>query len=193
VSAAATLATGTSIAGAVGQLVLGRFIDGRGVGTIALMPLLAVPCLLLLGLAPLPVTGYVLVLLLSALLVVGGCGGIISIAGIFYRPAIRASGAGWATSVAKLGAMLGPWLAGFSLDHGLDAKDTFFVFAVFAVFAVAMVALLAILGRIQRGLPADQDGSLRAPVGKLAPRGCASTAGMRRRCATPSARPTPEG
>jgi AAHS family 4-hydroxybenzoate transporter-like MFS transporter len=103
--------------------------------------------------------------LLSALLIVGGHGGIISIAGIFYRPAIRASGAGWATSVAKLGAMLGPWLAGFSLDHGLDAKDTFFVFA---VFPIAMVTLLAILGRVQRGLPADQDGSLRAPVGRPA-------------------------
>jgi len=29
---------------------------------------------------------------------------IISICGIFYRPAIRATGAGWATSMAKFGA-----------------------------------------------------------------------------------------
>jgi AAHS family 4-hydroxybenzoate transporter-like MFS transporter len=34
--------------------------------------------------------------------------GVLSIAGIFYPSAIRASGAGWATSVAKVGASLGP-------------------------------------------------------------------------------------
>jgi AAHS family 4-hydroxybenzoate transporter-like MFS transporter len=93
--------------------------------------------------------------------VIGGHGGIISICGIFYRPAIRANGAGWATSMAKFGAMLGPWLAGFVMDHGLDARATFFVFA---FFPVAMVVILVVLGRVQRGLPADVDGSLQAPV-----------------------------
>jgi MFS transporter, AAHS family, 4-hydroxybenzoate transporter len=157
VAAAATLAAWTAVAGAGGQLLIGRLIDGKGAGTIALMPLLAVPCLLLIGLVPLGAAGYIVLILLAYVFIIGGHGGIISIAGIFYRPAIRASGAGWATSVAKVGAMLGPWLAGFSLDHGLDARDTFFVFA---VFPIVMVVLLAALGRIQRGLPADQEGTL---------------------------------
>jgi AAHS family 4-hydroxybenzoate transporter-like MFS transporter len=157
VSAAATLAAWTGVAGAVGQLLIGRFIDRRGAGTIALMPLLAVPCLLVIGLVPLGPAGYIVMLVLAHVFVVGGHGGIISIAGIFYRPAIRASGAGWATSMAKVGAMIGPWLAGFSLDHGLDARGTFFVFA---FFPAAMVILLGVLGRIQRTLPPDEDGSL---------------------------------
>jgi AAHS family 4-hydroxybenzoate transporter-like MFS transporter len=157
IAAAATLAAWSGVAGAAGQLIIGRFIDRRGAGTIALMPLLAVPCMLLLGLVELNAAGYVVLIILASVLVVGGHGGIISITGIFYRPAIRANGAGWATSVAKVGAMIGPWLAGFALDNGLDARNTFFVFA---FFPIAMVVLLGFLGRIQRTLPADQDGSL---------------------------------
>src|SRR5690606_16451977 len=160
VSAAATLAAWTAVAGAAGQLLIGRFIDHRGAGTIAWMPLLAVPCLMLIGLVPLNAATYVAVIILAHVFVIGGHGGIISICGIFYRPAIRANGAGWATSVAKFGAMLGPWLAGFFMDHGVDARGTFFVFG---FFPVAMVVLLVVLGRIQKGLPAGADGSLRAP------------------------------
>ncbi|MGP4021196.1 MFS transporter [Saccharopolyspora sp. 5N708] len=159
VSAAASLAAGASIAGAVGQALISRFIDRRGAGAIMWMPLLAVPCLVLIGFAPLGTVGYVLVLLVANVLIVGGNGGVISISSIFYRPAIRASGGGWAASVSKLGAMLGPWLAGLLLDAGVGAKGTFFVFA---IFPVAMVVLLAVLGRVQRGLPADVDGSLRS-------------------------------
>lgn len=165
VSAAATLAAWTSVAGAAGQLLIGRFIDNRGAGTIAWMPLLAVPCLLLIGLVSLSPAWYVVVLVLATLFIVGGHGGIISIAGIFYRPAIRANGAGWATSMAKFGAMLGPWLAGFSLDHGLDARGTFFVFA---FFPITMVVLLVALGRVQKSLPAAAEGSLR-PVEPAVP------------------------
>ncbi|MGV9347360.1 hypothetical protein ACWDSD_21560 [Streptomyces spiralis] len=60
----------------------------------------------------------------------GGHGGITSIAGTFYPPAIRANGAAWASSVAKIGAMVGPWLGGVILDAGLGARGAFTVFAV---------------------------------------------------------------
>lgn len=164
VSAAATLAAWTAVAGAAGQLLIGRFIDHRGAGTIAWMPLLAVPCLMLIGLVQLNAVAYIAVIVLAHVFVIGGHGGIISICGIFYRPAIRANGAGWATSMAKFGAMLGPWLAGFVMDHGVDARGTFFVFA---FFPVAMVVLLVVLGRVQKSLPADSDGSLQVPAPAL--------------------------
>jgi AAHS family 4-hydroxybenzoate transporter-like MFS transporter len=117
-----------------------------------------VPTLLVIGFAPLGTVGYILALLVANILIIGGNGGVISISNIFYRPSIRASGGGWAASVSKLGAMLGPLLAGRLLDSGLSAKGTFFVFA---VFPVAMVVLLTTLGRVQRGLPAGAEGSLR--------------------------------
>jgi MFS transporter, AAHS family, 4-hydroxybenzoate transporter len=160
VSTAATLAACTSVAGAVGQLVIGRFIDHRGAGTIAWMPLLAVPCLLVIGFVHLGPATYIMVLMMASMLIIGGHGGVISISGIFYRPAIRASGAGWATSASKFGAMLGPWLAGVLLDSGVGARATFFVFA---CFPIAMVLLLSVLGRVQRKLPSTVEGSLRPP------------------------------
>lgn len=157
ISAAATIAACASVAGAVGQLLIGRFIDKRGAGTIAFMPLLAVPCLLLIGLAPLGPALYIVILLVSHIFIIGGHGGMHSIASIFYRPAIRANGAAWATSIAKVGAMLGPWLAGVIMDGGMGAQGTFFVFA---LFPLLMSGLLFALGRVQKRLPANADGAL---------------------------------
>ncbi|GAB2990692.1 MFS transporter [Amycolatopsis acidiphila] len=163
-TAAATIAACTSVAGAGGQLLIGRFIDRKGAGTIALMPLFGVPCLLLIGLAPLGKPAYILVLLVANIFIIGGHGGMHSIAGIFYRPAIRANGAAWATSIAKFGAMLGPWLAGVIMDGGLGAQGTFYVFA---LFPLLMSGLLFALGRAQKRLPHDADGAP-APVSAAA-------------------------
>ncbi|GLY66865.1 MFS transporter [Amycolatopsis taiwanensis] len=154
---AAIIAACSSVAGAVGQLLLGRFVDNRGARTIALMPLLGVPCLLAIGLLSLGKAPYIAVLMLANIFIIGGHGGMHSIAGIFYRPAIRANGAAWATSIAKFGAMLGPWLAGVLLDGGFTARGTFYVFA---LFPLLMAALLFVLGAAQRKLPADADGAL---------------------------------
>lgn len=156
-SAAAIIAACMSVAGALGQLLIGRFIDRRGAGTIALMPLFGVPCLLLIGLAPLSPAAYIVVLAVAHILIIGGHGGMHSIAGIFYRPSIRANGAAWATSIAKFGAMLGPWLAGVIMDGGIGAQGTFFVFA---LFPLLMSGLLFGLGRVQKRLPAHADGAL---------------------------------
>ncbi|WP_236794882.1 MFS transporter [Amycolatopsis sp. GM8] len=163
-AAAATIAACASVAGAAGQLLIGRFIDKRGAGTIAFMPLLGVPCLLLIGLAPLGPALYIVVLLVAHVFIIGGHGGMHSISSIFYRPAIRANGGAWATSVAKLGAMLGPWLAGVIMDGGIGARGTFFVFA---LFPLVMCGLLFALGRVQKRLPPDADGAL-APVSAAA-------------------------
>ncbi|WP_160148862.1 MFS transporter [Amycolatopsis alkalitolerans] len=164
-SAAATIAACASVAGAVGQLLIGRFIDKRGAGTIAIMPLLGVPCLLLIGLAPLSAGVYILILLVAHIFIIGGHGGVHSIASIFYRPAIRANGGAWATSIAKFGAMLGPWLAGVIMDGGLGARGTFFVFA---LFPLLMSGLLFWLGRVQKRLPPDADGALTSVSGASA-------------------------
>lgn len=157
VSAAANIAAGASVAGCVGQLVIARFIDRRGAGSTGVMPLLAVPTLLVIGLVSLQPALFVAVLMFAHIVVIGGHGGMHSIAAIFYRPAIRANGAAWATSIAKLGAMVGPWLAGVLMDGGLTAQGTFYVFA---LFPVLMAVLLFVLGGVQRRLPPDADGAL---------------------------------
>ncbi len=157
IGAAATIAAATAISGAVGQLVISRFLDNKGIGTIAVVPMLAVPCLLLIGLLPLGPTAYIVVLLVANFLVIGAHGGMHSLSVIFYRPSLRANGGAWALSVSKVGAMLGPWLAGAIMDWGFSAQSTFFVFA---LFPIVMSVMLFALGRLQRTLPPDAEGAL---------------------------------
>ncbi|HEY2418203.1 MAG TPA: hypothetical protein VGH84_09805, partial [Steroidobacteraceae bacterium] len=75
---------------------------------VAFYPIIAIPVLLLQGFNLIPVQLFLAANVLSAMLVAGGHFGILSIAGIFYPSAIRASGAGWATSISKVGGILGP-------------------------------------------------------------------------------------
>lgn len=157
VSAAANIAACAAVAGCVGQLIIGRFIDRRGAGTTGVMPLLAVPTLLVIGLITLQPALYIAVLMFAHIVIVGGHGGMHSIASIFYRPAIRSNGGAWATSIAKFGAMVGPLLAGVLLDAGLKAQQTFYVFA---IFPVLMAILLFLVGAAQRRLPPEADGAL---------------------------------
>ncbi|WP_183029971.1 hypothetical protein [Altericroceibacterium spongiae] len=56
--------------------------------------------------------------------------GILSIAGVYYATAIRANGAGWATSVAKIGGIAGPIIGGYVLTSGLPIVRSFAILAI---------------------------------------------------------------
>jgi AAHS family 4-hydroxybenzoate transporter-like MFS transporter len=116
--------------GAVAGLALMRFTDRFGARAVAFYPALAVPVLLLQGLEMVPVQMFLVVNVIGALLVSGSHFGILSIAGIFYPSAIRASGAGWATSVAKIGAILGPIVGAAVLSSGLPIIRSYALLAV---------------------------------------------------------------
>ncbi|MER5960583.1 MFS transporter [Streptomyces sp. NPDC001893] len=174
VSAAATIAALASVAGAVAQLFISRFVDRKGAGIILWMPLAAVVCMVTLGSGALAPAFYVAFVIGAKMFVNGGHGGITSIAGTFYPTAIRANGAAWASSVAKIGAMVGPWLGGVILDAGLGAQGAF---TVFAVCPAVMVVVLFVFGRVQRRLPAEAEGaiSVETPTTGLAPVKMAAT------------------
>ncbi|MFD3475967.1 MFS transporter [Streptomyces sp. NPDC058695] len=168
VSAAATIAALASVAGAVAQLFISRFVDRKGAGIILWMPLAAVVCMVTLGSGALAPAVYVAFVIGAKMFVNGGHGGITSIAGTFYPTAIRANGAAWASSVAKIGAMVGPWLGGVILDAGLGAQGAF---TVFAVCPAVMAVVLFVFGRVQRRLPAEAEGaiSVETPTTGVAP------------------------
>ncbi|MFB7418281.1 MFS transporter [Streptomyces sp. NPDC056210] len=174
VSAAATIAALASVAGAVAQLFISRFVDRKGAGIILWMPLAAVVCMVTLGSGALAPAFYIAFVIGAKMFVNGGHGGITSIAGTFYPTAIRANGAAWASSVAKIGAMVGPWLGGVILDAGLGAQGAF---TVFAVCPVVMVVVLFVFGRVQRRLPAEAEGaiSVETPTTGVAPVKMAAT------------------
>ncbi len=119
-----------SLLGAVAGLLLMRFTDRRGPGSVAVYPALAVPVLLALGFGLVPREAFLAAAILGTVLISGEHFGVLSIAGIFYPSAIRASGAGWATSVAKLGAIVGPIIGAVVLSSGMPIVRSYAFLAV---------------------------------------------------------------
>jgi AAHS family 4-hydroxybenzoate transporter-like MFS transporter len=124
-----------------------RFTDHHGAVAIAAMPLLAIPFLLIGGLVDLGGDALLVLVGMMAFALIGGHLGMNSIAGMFYPSALRASGAGWATGVGKIGAILGPILAGIILSTGIPTRS---IFAVAAACPGMMLLTLVALWCIQR-------------------------------------------
>src|SRR5262249_7230005 len=144
---AAAAASLNSAMGAVGGLLLMRFTDKRGAIAIAVMP--AITCVLLL-VACLFTLGHATFLALNALIggfLIVGHFALHSSWGIFYPSPYRGNGAGWATSVAKIGSVAGPALGGVILSTSLPVRNIFVALAICpAVFAVCIYAV----GRMHR-------------------------------------------
>jgi AAHS family 4-hydroxybenzoate transporter-like MFS transporter len=144
---AATAASLYSAVGALGGLLLMRFTDKRGAIAITVMPVMTA---ILLFVASFVGMGHVAFLLLAAVtggFLIGGHFGMHSICGIFYPSAYRANGAGWATSIAKIGSVAGPILGGIVLSTALPVR---YIFAVLAVCPVVMAISIYIVGRMHR-------------------------------------------
>jgi AAHS family 4-hydroxybenzoate transporter-like MFS transporter len=152
----ALVASTGSLAGAAAGLLLMRFTDRRGPGAVAVYPAICVPVLLALGFGLIPREAFLAIVILSVLLISGGHFGILSIAGIFYPSSIRASGAGWATSVAKFGAILGP-IIGAAVLSNLPVIRSYALLALCpAVLCVCALGIAAVVrSRRPAGLAQD--------------------------------------
>ena len=60
----------------------------------------------------------------------GGFTGLYAIAAKVYPTEIRSMGVGWAIGLGRLGAVAGPWVAGYLIAGGLDMAATYYIFAV---------------------------------------------------------------
>jgi MFS family permease len=60
----------------------------------------------------------------------GGFTGLYAIAAKVYPTEIRSTGVGWAIGLGRLGAVAGPWVAGFLIAAGLDMSASYVLFAV---------------------------------------------------------------
>jgi AAHS family 4-hydroxybenzoate transporter-like MFS transporter len=140
-SSAAWSSSFNALVGATGAVTLMRFTDRLGPASLAVMPILAVPLLLTIGLNHVTPTAFMAMMALVYLLLGGSHYGIQSILGIYYPTAERARGAGWGASIGKIGSvaapLLGTWLLAYHVSH-----NPFVVLAIFpAVFAVAVFAI----------------------------------------------------
>jgi AAHS family 4-hydroxybenzoate transporter-like MFS transporter len=123
--------------------------EERGAIAITVMPLVAVPLLLAVGLLDLGYWPFLVVQALVAVFLIGGHFGLHSIAGIFYPSAYRGNGTGWAFSVAKIGSIAGPWLAGVLLSGSLPVRN---IFAVVATCPAVLFFCLLIIGTMHTRL-----------------------------------------
>jgi AAHS family 4-hydroxybenzoate transporter-like MFS transporter len=127
---AAYVSSISGLAGAAGGLLLMRFTDRFGPFAVAVYPIIATPLLLAVGLLPLSPNMFLVLSVLSTSFVGGAHFGVHSIAGMFYPSSIRANGAGWATSIAKLGGVAGPIVGAYVLTSGLPIVRSFAILAI---------------------------------------------------------------
>jgi AAHS family 4-hydroxybenzoate transporter-like MFS transporter len=152
-SSAALGSSMLSLGGAVGGLLLMRFVDHFGAIAVAVMPVIACPLVAMLGMISFDGSSFMIYMLVVGIFVIGGHTGLHSIAGLFYPSAYRSNGAGWATSVAKVGSISGPWIGGALLGAHMPLPDIFLFAAMPPVlFAVCILPL----GLLHRKLMEDE-------------------------------------
>ena len=144
---AATFTSISAIGSAIGGLILMRFTDRKGPIAIAVMALLAVPMLLVVGLLETNAALFLGLNFIAGILVGGAQYGMHSIAGLYYPSVYRANGAGWASSVAKIGSIIGPMAGGLILATQFPVKN---IFALLAICPALLALCLIIMARAQR-------------------------------------------
>jgi MFS family permease len=70
------------------------------------------------------------IIFIVGLLQQGGFTGLYSAAAKAYPTAIRTTGIGWSIGLGRLGAVIGPAMAGYLIVAGLDMSANFYIFAV---------------------------------------------------------------
>lgn len=141
---AAWIISASSVAGSLAGLAVMRFTDRFGPIAIMIYPALAAPLLVVMGLADVSLQTLALLSLCSMAMIGGTHFGMHSLAGLFYPSAIRANGAGWATSVAKIGSVFAPLLGGYLLATNLPPRQ---LFVLLAVTPLLSAISLYVLGR----------------------------------------------
>jgi MFS transporter, AAHS family, 4-hydroxybenzoate transporter len=147
--------------GALGGLLLMRFTDNIGAGAITMMPLVAVPLLLIAAFVDMSQAAFFALFALIALFLIGGHFGLHSIAGIFYPSAYRGNGAGWAFSVAKVGSIAGPYAGGLILSTSLPVRQ---IFGVLAICPAVFVICIYLIGRLHASMLKRDPAALPVPI-----------------------------
>ncbi|MBN3849316.1 MFS transporter [Paraburkholderia sp. Ac-20342] len=158
VSAAATTSSFFQIGGALGTLLLGRFIDRlRPFVMLSVVYLGAAASVVLLGLS---VRGGYLALALAILAagfcIVGGQIAANALAARTYPTSIRATGVGWAFGVGRLGSIVGPLLGGALLALKWDPAQLFTLGCIPALVASIASMVLHSRGAIHDSTPRQE-------------------------------------
>jgi AAHS family 4-hydroxybenzoate transporter-like MFS transporter len=143
-----------SLCGAVGGVLLMRFLDRIGAVSLAIMPAIAVPFLLVVGFGNVGSTTFVVLMACLMLFLGGSHYGVFSMTGTFYPTTHRALGTGWASGMGKLGSIAAPYLGGWLMASQIPIERTFAVLAICPAVFFACMLTIGILERKGRISPA---------------------------------------
>ena len=139
---AAYMSSMNSLAGAIGAVSLMRFTDRIGTISVGFMPAIAVPFLLVIGLAPVGHGPFLIMMAVLYFFLGGSHYGITSIGATFYPTAHRALGSGWLAGIGKAGSIAGPWLGGWIMASQVPVQKSFALLAIPpAIFAACTLAV----------------------------------------------------
>ncbi len=157
---AANLASIGGMIGAIGGVLLLWFTEKRGPALIAIAPLLGVPLALWIGSGTL-VDGplFIPVIMLGGIMIGAGHAAVISITSIYYPSAVRSTGGGWASFMAKFAAVAAPILGGwYFLGSDQAVLDGYLFTGLCLAGVVIGLLVLAVYARrllAEQAIPAD--------------------------------------
>ncbi|QBR04135.1 MFS transporter [Paraburkholderia pallida] len=128
--------------GALGALAITRLLDRYGMPVVACAIFMAMPCVMLNGSAGAPESMLLVMSFVGGALGSGGQVGLNAIAGTIYPTNIRSTGVGWAFGVGRVGAILGPMLAGALLARNTNPRIVFIVMSFSFAVAALSVAMM---------------------------------------------------
>jgi AAHS family 4-hydroxybenzoate transporter-like MFS transporter len=122
--------TAFQIAGAAGSFVLARPMDNHGLVPVTVMFALAVVAVALTGyVGPLSAPLLMTVMAFAGFCIIGLQSGLNAAAASVYPTSYRSNGVGWAASIGRCGAILGPVIGGFLIARGLTLRQLYLVAA----------------------------------------------------------------
>ena len=160
---AANLASISGLIGAICGVLVLWFTEKRGPALIAIAPLLGVPLALWIGSGTLldgPL--FVPVILVGGIMIGAGHAAVISITSIYYPSAVRSTGGGWASFMAKSAAVAAPVLGGWYFLADKQAVLNGYLFT--ALCLAGVVAGLLVLAVFARRLLVEQAARPAQPV-----------------------------
>ena len=146
----------------VGGVLLLWFTEKRGPAWIAIAPLMGIPLALWIG------SGWLLggplfipVILLGSIMIGTGHAAVISITSVYYPSAVRATGGGWASFMAKFAAVAAPILGGyyFLADRNAVLDGYMFTGLCLAGVVVGLLVLSVFAKRLLSEQAADKQAS----------------------------------
>lgn len=146
-SQAVLLGTTLQLGGVIGTVVMGPLIDRAGFHRVLVPSLIAAAVAIALFGAGLPRAALFLVAAIAGYGVIGGTPGLNALAATIYPTSLRSTGIGWSLGIGRIGAVVGPVLAGALLAAGWSSGRLYVgVAAVTGVSALLLVMMSRTFG-----------------------------------------------